>query len=344
MPSPLAIGGLRLASPVLQSPMAACSDLPFRLVSRRRGLAFAFTEMVSAQSLVRANRKTLDVLRTVPEDRPLGAQLLGKDPAKLAAAAARLADLGFDLIDLNFGCPVKKVVSNGEGAALLQDPDLAERIFAAVRRAVKVPLTLKTRKGFADESGREAVDLARRAEAQGLDAVTVHGRTQRQGYSGLSDPRAAALAAAAVSIPVIANGDVRCGADAVRLLAATGCGGVMIGRAGLGDPWLYGQAHEALTQAPGRHEPPSAAQRCEALLEHFDLEVDFMGERRAALNFRRIGAWYTAGLPGAKEFRKGLCATMDVRLLRRSILDFFAGLAEPLPAPEAPDLREELPP
>ncbi|MBI5240901.1 MAG: tRNA-dihydrouridine synthase family protein [Elusimicrobia bacterium] len=319
----LRLGTLSLPSAVLQSPMADCSDLAFRLVSRRRGLGFAFTEMVSAQSLLRRGRKTLDLLKTVPEDRPLGAQLLGKDPSRLAAAAARLADLGCDLIDLNFGCPVKKVVSNGEGAALLKDPDLAERIFAAVRRAVKVPLTVKTRKGFSDASGAEAVELARRAEAQGLDAVTIHGRTQKQMYGGSSDHGAVALVRRAVSIPVIGNGDVRVPQDAVRLREESGCHGVMIGRGGLGNPWLYRRAELAWEGKDRDDREPDRDARRAALLEHFDLEVEHCGERLAALNFRRIGAWYTSGLPGAKAFRTGVYATMDVKLIRRMIEDFF---------------------
>ncbi len=327
------IGGLTLGSQVMQSPMADCSDLPFRLVSRRRGLGFAFTEMISAQSLLHGNRKTLEVLKTTPEDRPLGAQLLGKDPAKLAEAAAMLADMGFDLIDLNCGCPVRKVVRNGEGAALLQAPDLAERIFAAMRRAIKLPLTVKTRKGFADESGVEAVELARRAEAQGFDAVTVHGRTQRQGYSGLADYGAVALVRQAVAVPVIGNGDVRAPADALRLKQESGCHGVMVGRGGLGNPWLYREAERALAGCGGPSPAPDAAARCAAVLEHFDLEVRFQGERRAALNFRRIGAWYAAGLPGAKGLRIALCRTMDVRLMRGQLLEFFAALPETLPVP-----------
>ena len=326
---PLQLGGLRLASAVVQSPMADCTDLPFRLVSRRRGLGFAFTEMVSARSLLcPKNHRTLALLKTAPEDRPLGAQLLGKDPARLAAAAALLQDLGFDLIDLNFGCPVKKVVSNGEGSALLKDPALAERIFAAVRRAVTVPLTVKTRKGFSDGSGAEAVELARRAEAQGLDAVTVHGRTQKQMYGGVSDHRAVALVRAAVRIPVLGNGDVRVPGDALRLRDESGCAGVMIGRGGLGNPWLYRRAHLAWEGKDGHDREPTLQERRAALLEHFDLELEHLGERQAALNFRRIGAWYTSGLTGAKAFRVGVYATMDVALIRRMIEDFFSAVPE----------------
>ncbi|MFA6003429.1 MAG: tRNA-dihydrouridine synthase family protein [Elusimicrobiota bacterium] len=340
MPDGLKLGGLGLPVPVLQSPMAACTDLPFRLVARRRGLAFAFTEMVSAQSLVRKNPKTLDILRTRPGDRPLGAQLLGRDPAQLAAAAAMIQDMGFDLLDLNFGCPVKKVVSNGEGAALLDEPALAEKIFVAVRKAVKLPLTVKTRKGSRDESGQQAVELALRAEAQGLDAITVHGRTQRQQYGGRSDPGAVAMVCQAVSIPVIGNGDVCCGADAVRLRQQSGCQGVMIGRAGLGNPWLYQDVARSLSGNGGMPQAPSAAERRDALLEHFDLEVEIMGQRMAALNMRRFGAWYTAGIPSAKHFRVAMCQTMDTGALRSLIEEFFSGLRWEPSAPQAPDIRE----
>lgn len=314
----------------MQSPMAGCSDLPFRLVARRRGLAFAFTEMVSAHSLVRRSRKTLALLRTVPEDRPLGAQLLGSDPAKMAAAASMIAELGFELLDINCGCPVKKVVSNGEGAALLKDPDRAERVFAAVRRAVDIPLTVKTRKGFQDESGKEAVELARRAQAQGFDGVIVHGRTQKQGYGGKADHEAVALVRRAVSIPVIGNGDVRSPEDARRLMAVAGCQGVMVGRAGLGNPWLYRELHRALSEGEavggGEADGRGAARLCAALLEHFDLEVEFLGARQASLNIRRIGAWYACGLPGAKDFRVRICRAQDISVTRRMISDFFASL------------------
>ena len=193
-----------------------------------------------------------------------------------------------------------------------------------MRQAVKLPLTVKTRKGFTDESGAEAVELARRAQAQGLDAITVHGRTQKQGYGGTSDNRAVGMVCKAVSIPVIGNGDVRAPADALRLREESSCAGVMVGRGGLGNPWLYRQVHQAWEGEEGGLQAPDLQSRRIALLEHFDLEVEHRGERQAALNFRRIGAWYTAGLPGAKTFRTGVYATMDVGLIRRMIEDFFS--------------------
>ncbi|MEK7388281.1 MAG: tRNA dihydrouridine synthase DusB, partial [Elusimicrobiota bacterium] len=236
----LQIGTLFLPSKIVQSPLAACSDLPFRLIAREKGLGFCFLEMVSAQSLTRENAKTLRMLMTLPQDRPLGAQLIGCDPAMMAEAARILEETGVDLIDLNLGCPVKKVVGNGEGSALLKDPRQAELVFRAVRRAVnKIPVTVKMRKGFSDPSGDEAVELAKRAESSGLNAVTVHGRTQAQQYGGKADWDAIGRVKKAVKIPVIGNGDVLAPSDAQRLLDVSGCDGIMIGRGGLGNPWIY---------------------------------------------------------------------------------------------------------
>jgi len=339
---PLRIGSLSLPSTVIQSPMAACTDLPFRLVAREKGLAFSFLEMVSAQALVRDNEKTKRLLATTEKDRPLGAQLLGCDPEIMGEAAAIIESLGFDLLDLNLGCPVRKVTSNGEGSALLKDPDKAEKVFAAVRKAVKkIPVTMKTRKGFEDPSGDQAVELAKRAEAQGFCAVTIHGRTQQQLYSGRSDYEAIGKVKRAVKIPVIGNGDVVTPEDAARLREVSGCDGVMIGRAGLGNPWVYANLQKAME---GSSEPPyvpSVRERKATLLKHLDLERELLGERQAAVNLRRIVMWYTTGLPNAKALRGEVCRTMDVALIRRMIEEFFDGLPEDVPAPQAPVLLTE---
>jgi nifR3 family TIM-barrel protein len=325
---PLKLGTLTLPSLVIQSPLAACSDLPFRLIAREHGLGFSFLEMVSAEALVRKSSKTLDLLKTAPGDRPLGAQLLGSNPAVMAEAAQIIEELGFDLLDLNFGCPVRKVVSNCEGSALLKDPDKAEAVFCAARKALKkIPLTVKTRKGFNDPSGDEAVAIAKRAEAQGLAAITIHGRTQSQQYSGYSDYEAIAKVKAAVKIPVIGNGDVTTPEQARKLFEISRCDAVMLGRAGLGNPWVYRRIDAALS---GRPEPPTPTllERKNALLKHLDLEVLYLGERQAALNLRRIVTWYTAGLPGGKTLRVETCQTMDVRLIREKIALFFDAIPE----------------
>lgn len=338
----LKLGSLELPSTIIQSPMAACTDLPFRLIARSKGLGFSFLEMVSAQALVRDNEKTLRLLQSSAEDKPLGAQLLGCDPAIMAEAAAIIESLGFDLLDLNLGCPVRKVTTNGEGSALLKDPDKAEEVFAAVRKAVKkIPVTVKMRKGFQDESGREAVELAKRAEAQGLCAVTVHGRTQAQMYSGRADYEAIGRVKAAVKIPVIGNGDVVGPEDALRLRSTSGCDGIMIGRAGLGNPWVYQNLHNATTQSAEPLYVPGVAERRDTLLKHLDLEVELLGERSAALNLRRIVVWYTAGLPHNKNLRVGVCRTTDVREIRTMIEDYFNALPVDIPAPCAPVLLSE---
>ncbi len=338
----LKLGSLRLPSTIIQSPLAACSDLPFRLIAREKGLAFSFLEMVSAQALVRDNEKTKRLLRTAEGDRPLGAQLLGCDPEIMGAAAAIIESMGFDLLDLNLGCPVRKVTSNGEGSALLKDPQKAEQVFKAVRRAApKIPVTVKMRKGFQDESGAQAVELAKRAEGAGFDAVTVHGRTQAQQYSGRADWEAIGRVKRAVKIPVIGNGDVLTGDDARRLREVSGCDGIMIGRAGLGNPWVYRNLHQAMEGSGEAPFIPSIAERRDTLLKHFDLEVSLLGERLAAVNMRRIGYWYTAGLPHAKIFRVAVCSTTDCLAIRGLITEYFDRLPADSPAPQAPVLLAE---
>ncbi len=338
----LRIGPLTLPSKIVQSPLAACSDLPFRLIAREKGLGYCFLEMVSAQSLVRDNGKTLRLLQTAPEDRPLGAQLLGCDPDIMAEAARVVEDRGFDALDLNLGCPVKKVVGNGEGSALLTDPDKAERIFKAVKGALKrIPVTVKMRKGFKDESGDEAVELAKRAEAQGFAAVTVHGRTQAQQYAGRADYEAIAKVKRAVKIPVIGNGDVLTPADAKRMLDTTGCDGIMIGRGGLGNPWIYRNLDEVMGGAREAVYVPSVAERKATLIKHLELEVAHSGERLANLMLRRITVWYTAGLPNAKTLRVAVCSAPSTDAVRGLIHDFFDKLPADVPAPQAPLLLAE---
>jgi nifR3 family TIM-barrel protein len=329
-----------LSSKILQSPLAACSDLPFRLIGREKGLGFCYLEMVSAQSLTRENAKTRRLLNTLPADKPLGAQLLGCDPAMMAEAARILEEMGFDLIDMNLGCPVKKVVGNGEGSALLKDPARADKVFRAVREAVKVPVTMKTRKGFQNPSGDEAVELAKRAEGAGLCAVTIHGRTQAQGYSGKSDWEAIGKVKKAVKIPVIGNGDVLTAGDARRLFEVAGVDGIMIGRGGLGNPWIYKNLDRGLD---GDAVPyvPTVPERKETLLKHLALERSLLGDRQAALNMRRITVWYTQGLPHNKVMRVGVCSTMDCDLIVKLISDFFDQLPLDAPPPSVPILLAE---
>jgi nifR3 family TIM-barrel protein len=262
--------------------------------------------MVSANGLMHASHKTFDLLKTIPEDRPIGAQLMGCDPDTMAAAAEKIEEMGFDLLDLNLGCPVRKITSGGAGAALLKNPKNAEAVFKRVVNAVKkIPVTVKTRKGFDDDSGNEAVQLARVAEDSGICAITIHGRTRAQGYTGRSDWAAIGKVKRAVKIPVIGNGDVTSADDARRLREISGCDGIMIGRGGLGNPWIFRQIHEAIVE--NREPTPiSTEERLSTALEHMELEARYAGEQRAVYHMRRIGAWYIAGVPNAAKWRDQL--------------------------------------
>jgi nifR3 family TIM-barrel protein len=305
---------------VVQSPMANCTDLPFRLIARAHGMRFAFLEMVSAEALVRDVARTHELMRTVPEDRPLGAQLVGCDPAVMAEAAARVETMGFDLVDLNLGCPVPKVVSHGGGSMLLREPEAAARIFARVVRAVRrIPVTVKMRLGFRDGSGREAAHIARLAQDCGVDAVAVHGRTREQGYSGAADYEAIGRVKAAVSIPVIGNGDVTDGAGARRLRAISGCDGVMLGRGALGNPWIYREVQAALDGVPPPPAPDLEARRG-VLLRHLELQAQH--DERPVGPLRRIASWYFRDCPGVAEFRDRIHRAQSVEEMRELARNF----------------------
>lgn len=300
--------------------MANCTDLPFRLIARRHGMKFAFLEMLSSETLVRNNPDTEERMRTDPADWPVGAQIVGCDPGAMAQAAAILEERGFALVDMNLGCPVPKVVSNGGGSQLLREPETARKIFQRVVRAVrKVPVTVKMRLGYSDPSGQEGIRIAKTAQDCGVDAVTVHGRTRQQGYSGTADYEAIRRIKEAVSIPVIGNGDVFDAASALKLKQVSGCDGIMIGRGALGNPWIYAQIEAALNKQP-LPAPPTLEEKKNLLLEHIELQCRY--ERQPVGPLRRICCWYFKETRGASVFRDAVHRAQSVEAIRDIVRSF----------------------
>lgn len=297
----LKIGAVTLDSPVILAPMAGVTDLPFRLLCKRKGAGLLCMEMVSAKAIYYHNRNTEELLRIHPEETPVSLQLFGSQPELMAEMAKRIEERPFSILDINMGCPVPKVVNNGEGSALMKNPRLAGEIMAAVVKAVKKPVTVKIRKGFDDEH-INAVELAKIAEDCGVAAVAVHGRTREQYYSGSADWDIIRQVKEAVSIPVIGNGDVKDPESAKALLEETGCDGIMIGRAARGNPWIFKRTDDYLSKGT-MPEPVSKEEIRRTILEHAELMTEYKGEYIAVREMRKHVSWYTAGMHDSARFR-----------------------------------------
>ena len=303
MMKPVKIGAFTFDDPVFLAPMAGVTDTAYRVIAHDMGCPLAFAEMVSSQGIHYRNEHTMKMLRTEAGERPIAMQIFAKSAAMAAEAAAYIEEIGTaDILDFNMGCPAPKVVKNGEGSALMREPKKAEEILTAVRRATKLPFTVKMRLGW-DDASRNAVEIARMAEAVGVDAVAVHGRTREQFYSGNADYAAIAEVKRAVNIPVIVSGDIRRSADLARALDITGADAVMIGRGAQGNPWIFPQLIHWL-RTGDELPPPTLTERAQVILRHLGLLVGYKGEYIGIREMRKHAAWYTRGLKGSAELRE----------------------------------------
>ena len=297
------IGAFTFDDPVFLAPMAGVTDTAYRVIAHDMGCPLAFAEMVSSQGIHYRNEHTMKMLRTEAGERPIAMQIFAKSAAMAAEAAAYIEEIGTaDILDFNMGCPAPKVVKNGEGSALMREPKKAEEILIAIRRATKLPFTVKMRLGW-DDASRNAVEIARMAEAVGVDAVAVHGRTREQFYSGNADYAAIAEVKRAVNIPVIVSGDIRRPADLARALDITGADAVMIGRGAQGNPWIFPRLIHWLHTGE-ELPPPTLIERARVILRHLDLLVGYKGEYVGIREMRKHAAWYTRGLAGSAELRE----------------------------------------
>lgn len=300
--SKLQIGNVILDNNVILAPMAGVSDLPFRLLCRQMGAGLVCMEMVSAKAILYNNKNTDSLMEIHPEELPVSLQLFGSDPDIISEQAKRIEERPFAILDINMGCPVPKVVNNGEGSALLKNPKLVEEILTKLVKAVNKPVTVKIRRGF-DENSINAVEIARIAESCGVAAVAVHGRTREQYYSGKADWDIIAAVKDAVKIPVIGNGDVDSPQAAEAILKHTGCDGVMIGRAAQGNPWIFRDVVSYLENGviPA---PPTNAEKKEIILRHAALQLEHKGEYTGVREMRKHLSWYTVGMPHSAKFRQ----------------------------------------
>lgn len=295
------IKNIDLPVPVFLAPMAGITDQPFRLICRRMGCGMTVSEMVSSQGIKYRNEKTMKMLQLDVHEHPTAIQLFGSNPEDLATAAKVVEELGAEAVDFNMGCPVQKIVANGEGSALMKTPKLAHDILAAMVKAVKIPVTVKMRIGW-DENHLNGVECAKAVEDAGVSAIAVHGRTRVQFYEGRADWQKIAEIKQSVKIPVIGNGDIFSLADAKRMLAETGVDGVMVGRGADGNPWIFRELEayfrgEEIPQAPGYDK------RLNLALEHLEMLVEYKGEPTAVKEFRRHIGCYIKGFPGAAAQR-----------------------------------------
>ena len=300
----LKIGNVSLDGNIVLAPRAGVTALPFRLLCKEQGADLICTEMVSAKGIFYNNKNTEDLLRIDDRERPVSLQLFGSDPDIISEMAKKIEHRNFDILDINMGCPVPKVVNNGEGSALLKNIPLAAKIIEKTVKAIDKPVTVKFRKGFgADEV--QAIEMAKAAEAAGAAAMAVHGRTREQYYSGKADWEIIAKVKDTVSIPVIGNGDIFTPEDAKNMMEQTNCDGVMIGRGAQGNPWIFHQIKTYLETGMVPEKPPFS-EVCRMILRHAKMQIEWKGEKRGMREMRSHAAWYTAGYPHSASLRRAM--------------------------------------
>lgn len=292
------IGNVETGGNLILAPMAGVTDLPFRLLCKEQGADLIYTEMVSAKGIYYKNKNTRSLLEIHSAERPVSLQLFGSDPEIMAEMAKKVEELDFDILDINMGCPVPKIVNNGDGSALMKSPKLAGRIVEAVVKAIKKPVTVKIRKGFLREENM-AASFAKILEESGASAIAVHGRTREQYYSGKADWNVIKEVKETVGIPVIGNGDVFSKEDADRMLQETGCDAVMIGRGARGNPWIFQQIKHGASK-------PSPQEVIEMILRHAGMQIEWKGEYLGIHEMRKHVAWYTTGYPVSSKLRNAV--------------------------------------
>ncbi len=297
------IGAVTLTCNLAFAPLAGISNLPLRLLAKESGCGLVYSEMVSANGLVYGAAKTHQLMRSTPEEKPLAIQIFGSDPAMMADAAQIAAAAGADIVDINFGCAVKKIVKTGAGVALMRTPDRAAALLRAVRAAIRIPLTIKIRSGWR-RGGEQAFNLVRIAEECGVDALAVHPRSASQGFRGRADWSLITAIKKTTALPVIGNGDVENAEDAVRMLQQTGCDAVMVGRAAIGNPFIFAEILDLL--AGRRREPPDIHARLGIMRRYAADSVSYLGERPACLMMRSRLGWFVKGLHGCSAFRESI--------------------------------------